>query len=146
MDQDRVIVVLNELLGAELHGLPRRLLESTVFVSSLSIREYGLVQQMAKASEEHASWLADAILARGGVPGPRRVDPRTADLHFVELHHACPQLVIECESLIREYDRALGRIGTDRDSSKLIARILDRHREELSALKEVCGQGMGVTS
>ncbi len=144
MDAQTLTNILNELLAAEQCSLTQRLVESTVFVSELSVDEATVLAQMAKASEEHGAWLAGAIGEFGGVPGLGVHDPASADLHFQDLHRALPRLVVDRESLIHKYTLASDRVGGEPRAVQLVARIMERHREELATLKRLADQSVGT--
>ena len=136
MDDRATVGILNELLALERRSLPVRLLESTVFVSRLAVEDLVMVKKMARAGEQDAAWLADAILQRGGAPSPRVADAQSADLHFQELHQLLPRLVTDRQALIRKYELAAGRLGANPDAAAVISRILDHHRRELTLLQQ----------
>lgn len=135
MDTRAIVDILNELLACEQCSLVVRLLESTVFVPQTSLDDLGIVQRMARAGEEHAAWLSDAILAYGSVPGPRIGDARSADLHFQELRRLRPRLTADRKDLVRKYELAAGRVDAQSDAAEIVSRILERHREELTSLQ-----------
>ena len=137
MDAQTLTNILNELLAAEQCSLTQRLVESTVFVSELSVEEAAALEQMVKASEEHGAWLAGAIGEFGGVVGIPVHDPASADLHFQDLHRALPRLVADRESLLHKYTLASERVGSEPRAVQLVARIMERHREELSTRKRL---------
>jgi hypothetical protein len=135
MDKRAIVYILNELLACEQCSLVVRLLESTVFVPQTSLDDLGIVKRMARAGEEHAAWLSDAILKCGSVPGPRIGDARSADLHFQELRRLRPRLTADRKDLVRKYELAAGRIVAQSDAAEVVSRILERHREELTSLQ-----------
>jgi len=135
MDKQAIVDILNALLAREQCSLVGRLLESTVFVPQTSLDDLGIVRRMARAGEEHALWLSDAILACGGIPGPRIGDARSADLHFQDLRHLRPRLAADRKDLVRKYEIAAGRVDAEADAAEVVSRILDRHREEVASLQ-----------
>lgn len=146
MDVYRAIDVLNELLAAEQRGLPRRLLEATVFISPPALGQLTAVQVMARQSEEHGAILADLIIRLGGVPGMRVGDTHSADLHFQHLHNAWPRLVGDRESLIRKYARAAEYVSFDPDAAEAVSQILESHRRELASLQQLAGRDARATT
>ena len=118
----------------EQRSLCARLVESTLFVSQLAMEELAVVQRMADAAQRHAERLAQAILARGGVPGPRSQDVRSGDLHFQDLRNLLPRLAEDRRLLIKKCTLAQERIDGDVDASALIGRIAENHRLELETL------------
>lgn len=137
MDEQTVVEILNELLALEQRNLVTRLMESTVFISRLSVEDLSTVERMARASEENAAWLAEVIRSRGGVPGPRVNDVASADLHYNDLHRLLPRLITDRHSLIRKYTLAVKQLGTEPRTSELVVRIRDRHQDELTALQHL---------
>lgn len=137
MDAQTLTNILNELLAAEQCSLTQRLVESTVFVSELSVEEAAALEQMVRASEEHGAWLAGAIGEFGGVVGMPVHDPASADLHFQDLHRALPRLVTDRESLLHKYTLASERVSGEPRAVQLVARIMERHREELASLRRL---------
>ena len=146
MDRQTIVGILNELLTLEQRNLVTRLLESTVFVSRLSVEDLNTVRRMARAGEEHGAWLADAVLQLGGVPGPRGIDPTSADLHYQELHHVLPRIVADREVIIRKYTMAARRLDDEPQAAQLVARILERHRDELTSLQQLGGHNVSAAS
>ncbi len=146
MDTRTIVEILNELLAREQHNLVTRLLESTVFISHLSVDILNNVRNMARASEQHGSWLADAILGLGGVPGPRLADAQSADLHYQELCQLLPRLAADRKALAHKYTLAAQRIGADPGTAELVARIHERHREELTSLQHLKTRKVGATA
>lgn len=126
--------ILNELMRHEQRSLCARLLESTPFVSQLAMEELALVQRMAATARRHAEWVAEAILTRGGVPGPRCEDVRSGDLHFQDLRNLLPRLAEDRRLLIKKCTLAQERIRGDVDANALIGRIAENHRRELETL------------
>ena len=136
MNAQNTIGVLNELLASEQSSLALRLLESTVFVSQLSVEDLSTVKRMARASEEHGAKLADLIIQLGGVPGLRVGDTRSADLHYQELHRALPRLVSDREALVKKYERAAEFVAADPRAARLVAELLGGHRTLLALAQD----------
>jgi hypothetical protein len=137
MDRGLVVAILDELLTLEQRSLAPRLLESTVFVSDLSVAAFGLVQRMAHATGDHAAALTKLILDCGGSPGPRGSSVTTADLHFQELQRVLPRLIADEQALIRKYAIAAQRLSDELRASALVTRILQRHQQDLEKLHEL---------
>lgn len=137
---------MNELLALEQRNLVMRLLESTVFISRLSVDVFSIVQSMARAGEQHGSWLADAILGLGGAPGAPVADAQSGDLHYQELFQLLPRLVADREALAHKYTLAAQRMVADTGTAELVARIHERHREELTSLQHLGTHRVGATA
>jgi hypothetical protein len=135
MPQSPALDILNELLALERTNFGRRLLESTVFVSSLSVDDQLLVERIARAGDENAAKLTELVLRMGGVPGPRVTDPSVADLHYQELAHVLPRLISDREVLVRKCSLAAQKLVGEPTALAAVQRILARHREELAALQ-----------
>jgi hypothetical protein len=144
MNEQAIVDILNEVLALEQCSLATRLMESTVFVSRPSVDDWNTVRRMARASEEHGAWLADAILQLGGVPGPRVSDVTSADLHFQELHHVLPRLIADREALVHKLMLAAQRVSAEPRAAEPVQRILRRHQEELASLQPSGGQNVGT--
>lgn len=129
-----VVDILNELLADEQRNLAAVLMESTVFISGSSVADLQCVRQLAADGQEHARRLADAIQRLGGVPGPRRIDPTTADLHFQELHRVVPRLAAEQNLLVQKYTRAADRVADRPQIQQLLRGIQSQHEQVLTAL------------
>ncbi len=143
IDTQGTVGILNELLASEQRNLVPRLLESTLFISRLSVEALDLVQQMARASEEHASRLADAIRELGGVVGPRMTNAASADLHYQELRHVLPRIIADREALVHKYTLAAPRVGTHQRVAEMVQHILRCHQEELARLQQSGGHNAG---
>ncbi len=143
IDTQGTVGILNELLASEQRNLVPRLLESTVFISRLSVEALDLVQQMARAGEEHASRLADAIRELGGVVGPRRTGAASDDLHYQELRHLLPRIIADREALVHKYTLAAPRVGAHPRVAETVQHILRRHQEELVRLQQSGGHNAG---
>ena len=137
MDQGLVVAILNELLTLEQRSLAPRLLESTVFVSDLSVAAFSLVQRMAQATGDHTAALTKLILDCGGSPGPRSPSVATADLHFQELQHVLPRFIADQEAFVRRYTTAAERLSGEPRALALVTRILQRHQQDLEKLGEL---------
>lgn len=133
-ERHNVVDFLNELLAREQAGLAPRLMQSTVFVSGLSVNAFQVVTQLAHAADGHAAGLAGMILELGGTPGPRRVTARLAEPHFQEVSSTLPLLVADQEGLISAYQRAGEQLAAEPRAVELTGRILERHRGELACL------------
>jgi bacterioferritin (cytochrome b1) len=146
MDARMILDVLNELLVLEQASLARRFLESTVFVSHMTIEALTTVHSMARADEEHSARLTDAIIRLGGVPGLRFADPGTSDLHYLEINHALPRLLADREALVRKYTTAMNHITAEPLATDVVARILDQHTAELTSLQQLVDRRAAAAS
>ncbi len=135
MDSHSPVAILNELLALEERGLPARMLESTVFVSQVSVEDSTMVSRMADAQREHCAWLSEAIIDNGGVPGPRVGDATSADLHFQDIHRLMPRLAADREAIVAKYALAVDCLSEFPEVAGLISRIQARHRDEWVTLK-----------
>lgn len=138
MDRAQEVAILNELLSLEQRSLAPRLLESTVSVSSQSVPALILVQRMATATRDHGAALAKLILDLGGTPAPRHDLITSADLHFQDLRHVLPRLVADLEATVRSYSFAAQSLSDEPRALAVVTRILQRHQQDLQALKEFC--------
>ena len=137
MDVRMILDVLNELLVLEQASLARRFLESTVFVSHMTVEALTTVESMAQADEEHSARLTDAIIRLGGVPGLRFADPRTSDLHYMEINHALPRLVADREAVAAQLSQTTDPMLAEERRRSLAA--LDQQLaglERMRALRE----------
>ena len=139
-----MVDILNELLAFEQRNMVPRVLESTVFISRLSVEALNVVQEMARASAENGAWLADAIRELGGAVGPRMTDTASADLHYQELRHVLPRLVADREALLHRYELAAHRVGAEPRAVEAVQRILRRHQEELARLQQIADHSPGA--
>ena len=137
MDGGLIVAILDELLTLEQRSLAPRLLESTVFVSDLSVAAFDVVRRMAHATGDHTAALTKLILDSGGIPGPRSSSLATADLHFQELQHILPRLVADQRASIRQYTLASQRLSDEPRALALVTRILQRHQQDLEKLREL---------
>jgi len=137
MDRAQVLAILNELLTDEQNSLALRLLESTISVSSTSVKVWLLVQRMAEAARDHAPGLARLILELGGTPAPRCYPIATADLHFQDLQFVVQRLVADQEAVARRYILAAQRLSDEPRAAALVSRILQRHQQDLQSLKKL---------
>lgn len=129
-----IIDILNELLAAEQRNVVTSLMESTLFVSHLSVSAHEVLRRMARSNHEHSQRLVEAILGQGGVPGVRLVTLKPADLHFQELSSVLPRVLADRRTLIGKYEVAQQRVK-EPNTATILAQILDRHRaEEVSLL------------
>ena len=144
METRAIVDILNELLAFEQRNMVPRVLESTVFISRLSVEAMTVVQAMARASAENGAWLADAIRELGGVVGPRMTDTTSADLHYQELHHVLPRLLADRESLLHRYKLAAHRVGAEPRAEEAVQRILRRHQEEFVRLQQIADRNVGA--
>ncbi len=138
MINKRAIDILRELLAAEDGSFASRLIESTLFVGADEADEDVLVRRIAREVSEHRSWLVDLLSAYGGMPGPRRGELRSADLHFLDVSRALPRLVANLEEVVRKYDAAAALLpATAPGAVATVARIGQRHRANLEALQKL---------
>jgi hypothetical protein len=144
-DTQSIIDILNELLAFEQCSLAPRLIECSVFVSSLTVEQYELVQRMSARTTEHGSWLVDVIIRLGGVPGLRIGSTASADLHYLDLPHAMPRLIADHEALIRKYKLAAERVVAEPLAAEMVGRILARHQDGHTTLLKLTG-GNAVVS
>ncbi len=144
MDTQAIVDILNELLAFEQRNMVPRVLESTVFISRLSIEAMNVVQEMARTSAENGAGLADAIRELGGVVGLRTTDTSSADLHYQELHHVLPRLLADREALLHRYELAAHRVGAEPRAVEAVQSILRRHQEELARLQQIADRNVGA--
>ena len=142
-DSQEIVEVLNELLRLEQASLPGRLMQSTMFVSRLTVADAKVVEDMARAGEAHAAQLAEAVIQLDGVSGPRITDTRWANLHYQDVRNLLPDLVTDRETLVQKYARALNHVGDEPDVAQLLTNIHARHEGELATLRQRLGQGGG---
>lgn len=137
MANPAIVGVLRELLAAEQKSIAPRLMESTIFVARPELREFEAVRRAALATRDNERRLSELLLSLGGMPGPRSADPRTGDLHFLEVPFVIPRLAADREALIRKYEAAAGRVAKEPRAATLIGEILERHRSELAELRRM---------
>jgi len=129
--------ILNELIGYELQSLAIRAIESTTFISSLSLAEEPYVRKLASQNRKNAARLAEVVSSLSASPGMRSLDAGTGDLHFVDLIQALPRIVEYQQHLIRLYESAGQQLTECPSASTIVANILKQHvmmLEELHAL------------
>lgn len=136
MDSHSPVAILNELLALEERGLPVRVLESTVFVSHVSVEDSTMVSRMADTQREHCAWLSEAIVDNGGAPGPRTANATSGDMHFQDIRFLIPRLTADREAIVAKYALAVDRLSTLPEVAGLISRIQTRHQDELATLKK----------
>lgn len=146
MEPAAIVEILNELLAAEQRNLVTYLMDSTVFVSRLGMKELTLLEQMARDADDAGARLAEAIIALGGVPGLRTVDLAPADLHFQELHAALPRLAADRQALVDKYAIAGSRVGPEPVAAQVVGRIKERHADELARLTELLKRNVGSSA
>ncbi len=129
-----IIDILNELLAAEQRNVVTSLMESTMFVSGLTVRANEVLRDIARSSKEHSQRLVEAILDQGGVPGVRLVTMAPADLHFQEVSVALPRVLADRQALIQKYERAQQRVQ-EPTTNAILVQVLDGHRTEEAALR-----------
>ncbi len=129
--------ILNELMGYELQSLAIRAIESTTFISGLSLAEEPLVRKLAAQHHKNAARLAEVVSSLGASPGMRSLDATTGDLHFVDLIQALPRIVEYQQRLVRLYESAGQQLVECPSAYSVVANILKQHvtmLEELLAL------------
>lgn len=135
MSREEVLAVLDELLTLERRSLAARVLESGVFLTRSSVGELAAVHAMADASDHNAHRLSAAIESLGGVPGLRRGDLTTADLHFQSLEHVASLLPADCETMIEQYERAIDLVADEPEAARLVGALIEGHRDRLAAAR-----------
>ena len=135
MSREDVLEVLDELLALERRNLAARVLESGIFLSRSSAGDLATVHAMADASDHNAHRLSATIESLGGVPGLRRGDLATADLHFQSLHHAISRLQADSEAMIEQYARAIDLVDSEPEAGRLVGELIEGHRDRLSAAR-----------
>ncbi|MEK6675320.1 MAG: hypothetical protein AABZ47_06650 [Planctomycetota bacterium] len=126
--------ILNELLLEEQKSSVPRIVESAVFISTAGVGEFVLLKKLADSSKQNVRLLTEQIIEIGESPWPRNHDVASADLHFQNLHSVLPRLRADLNRLIRLYQFASTKLSGSPAASKLISRILDRHRTDLNAI------------
>lgn len=134
-----IIGVLRELLAAEQKSIAPRLMESTVFVSQLSVHEFEALRRAAKSTRENERQLTELIVSFGGSPGPRAADVMTADLHFLEVHFVVPKLLADRETLVRKYTVGAAQLAREPKALAVVVAILERHKVEFAEFGRVLG-------
>jgi len=126
--------ILNELMGYELQSLAIRAIESTTFISGLTLAEEPLVRQLALQHRKNAARLADVVSSLGASPGMRSLDAATGDLHFVDLTQTLPRIVEYQQRLIRLYEDAGPQLSETPSAAMIVANILEQHMAMLAEL------------
>lgn len=137
MDAEPAINVANELLALEQCRLPGRLIESTVFISEMSVDEGALIQRLAAQSLENCASLVGLIERLGGAPAPRSGDLCSADLHFQALHIVMPRLLDDQKNVVARYRRAVELVASFPTAITLISEILGRHQRDLEIIQDL---------
>ncbi len=137
MDVQPAMNVANELLALEECRLPGRLIESTLFISEMSVAKVALVRRLAAQSLEHCASLVGLIERLGGAPAPRTGDLNSADLHFQEFHLAMPRLQEDQQDVVARYRRAAELVTTPPAAVELISEILGQHERDLATLQDL---------
>lgn len=144
MDPELVCALLNDLLAAEQRAMARRLFESTVFVSQLSVTEAQVARRIAHQIQRNCERLTTMILEYNGVPNPRLADQSMAHLHYQDLHYVFPLMIADHQALVRKYELASQQIAQEPRAADLVVRILELHRSELDELREIRETATGV--
>ena len=144
MEPAKLIDILNELLACESRSLVTRFLESGAFVSRLSVRDFDVLQAIARRTEDNARWLAEAITRLAGTPGRGVADVSTGDLHFLELPCVLPRLTSDRNAMIQKYTLASQRLADEPLALPLVQRILQRHGEDMESLSKLGASTHGV--
>ena len=137
MDTAKIIKVLNELLAAEQGCMVFHLLRSASVRQAHSVAGLEIVRRVEREVQEHAAWLAEMVTSLEGTPGLRRVDTRTAGIHYRELHQASPMLREDCLRLRDLCTRAAGQVAQYPRALTLVERIGARHELHVRALGEL---------
>ncbi len=137
MADQSTITILRDLLATEQRSIAPRLMESTVFVSKLSIHENESLRRAAKSTIENERKLTELIVSLGGAPGPRSADVMTAHLHFLEVHFVLPQLLADRQSLVQRYSAASAKLSREPRAAAVVNEILERHRTEAAELQRL---------
>ncbi len=134
MNTAPVIETLNELLGYESNSLLPRLADSTIFVSWATADEAEHISNIIDEDIEHQAWLVEAIRDLGGEPASASPDVRSAELHFLDLGYVLPRVLADRERLLRAYESAAARIGSNAHAAAVIAKITQRHRRHIETI------------
>jgi len=137
MTEEAVVAVLNALLAAEQQAIAPRLFESTVFVAGASIAEVRLAERLVAQSRSNQAALADRILELGGEPGPRRGNPTSGDLHYLEVHSVLPRVIADYRRLLEKYRLAGPHVSGDPESATLVSRLTNVHEHEFEMLTQL---------
>lgn len=132
-DNPSTIDVLNELLAAHKRSLLLRVMETSPFVSPADAALADTLRHIIAEETEHADWLVEAVVERGGSPVSALPDPRTASIHYVDLCYLLPRIVQDERRILRASEAAAERIK-DPAARELVTRIAERHRRHLDAL------------
>jgi hypothetical protein len=146
MMNKRAIDILRELVAIEDACILSRMVESTFFVGPALAGGDALIRRMARDVVEHRGWLIHLLAQRGTMPGPRRSDLRTADLHFMDEMSALPRIVANLEDVVRKYAAAGALLASSAPwAVDTVSRIAQRHRANLEALRKLAASGAVAT-
>jgi hypothetical protein len=137
-DNATTVQSLNDLLAAHKRSLLLRLTDVAPFVSSVDAELAQTVRQMTREEAEHLDWLVAAIVERDGSPASALPDPRTASVHYVDLHYLLPRIVPDKRRLLTACKAAAKRT-TDASAAGLMNRIAVRHQRHLEKLAAPAG-------
>ena len=146
MIDQRIIDVLNELLGAEQSYLLPRLAESGIFVTQPSTNDHVVIERMMGANAQRREALVSLIIESGGAPAPRETDLESADLHFQQLDLLLPRLLESTRAVAAKYDRAAGRVAAQMSAASLIAQHNAEHKTDIASLESMVAGATNATA
>ena len=108
-DNATTVSLLDEVLATEKRSLVLRLADVNPFVTWAGVRAADTLRPIIREQAEHADWLSEAILQRGGAPSWAPPDARTGSIHYVDLVYLLPRIVRDEQHLLQVCESAATR-------------------------------------
>ncbi len=132
-----VIAVLNELLDAELNSVFCVLADNAPYLSRAAGDIRKPLEEIELSCQRRANELADLIIALGGSPIERGLQPEQQNLAYLSLKFLLPKLVGAKEAAVKRWTNALiGVENRSRRAKDLLQRQLHEHEMQLMRLQK----------
>jgi hypothetical protein len=127
-----LVEALQQMLSLEERSLPSLAEHAHTYTRCPALAE--VFARMAREELVHRRRLAEALLRAGGTLRAGAPDPRVSGLHYLDLAHLAPRVVVEKRRLIERCRHIAERVPGVR---ALAADICASHESHLAALAEL---------
>ncbi len=129
--------ILRSLFECQQRSLLLRLHECAARTDRLPAETSAALQTAIDEEREHVVWLSDLLSDRHEPAFSVLPEANTTSLHYVDVGHLWPRLIVNKKDLIRACEEAASELRQDAQADEVVQRILNRHRAHLAMLEHL---------
>ncbi|MCP4589524.1 MAG: hypothetical protein GY842_02145 [bacterium] len=145
-DPHTALDVLGGLLGVMEHGPFARLADTGAFLSAEGTSEHEAVRRMLEEERDLVARLADLLIELGGTPSFGVPDPRTANIHYLNLNYLLEGLLSAKQEMADACVQALDGLARWPSAAQLVSSIAETLRKHILILQQLMAQSSPTAS